>query len=274
MLFVMVLLNQVTLAIPSSALTSYAGSLVKVSHELCIEAKTPSCVTNPEINIPLQIVTGAFEKAAVTAPTPVATAYPEGWSTANVTTIPLVQAVGPVSYGGNEKNSTAVPSAPPMPTSTGYTFKKLLEELSSCVSVTSKLEELLIDPQWKSILSRITPKEFDAVLKKVMQDFDKIDVANLLCPQIQNFTCAYAASILGSVSNFLRIQLVQAMLPNIVDLDANKSVLLSRLSEWERVCTERDFKSALAGRGGGPASCVVNQGQKTSQEEVAEEDEA
>jgi hypothetical protein len=91
----------------------------------------------------------------------------------------------------------------------------------------------------------LAPYEFDAILKKVMMDFDKVDVANLLCPHIQNFTCVYAVAILRSVSHFLRIQFVQAMLPHIVDLDANKSVLLTELSEWERVCTERDFESAL-----------------------------
>jgi hypothetical protein len=240
---------------------SYAGSIATVSHRLCIKAKTPSCVTDPEVIVPLQIVSGAYENHVVSAPVtvPVAAVYPEGWNVNNVTTIPVVQAsyVVPVSYGGNamissqasvlNSTATAVPSAPLVPTSTEYTVARLLDDLSSCLTVKFKLEELLTDPQWESVISLLAPYEFDAILKKVMMDFDKVDVANLLCPHIQNFTCVYAVAILRSVSHFLRIQFVQAMLPHIVDLDANKSVLLTELSEWERVCTERDFESALMG---------------------------
>lgn len=252
--------NQVTLNIPSDAKMSYAGNLVTVNHRLCIKAKTPSCVTDPEIYVPLQIVSSALATHPVSAPAPipVATAYPEGWNSNNVTTVPIVQAsyVGPVSYGGNEKTgeqesalnstTTAVPSAPPMPSSNEYTLPSLLEELSSSLSAKMKLEELLANPQWKAVISSLKPYEFDSILQKVPLDFDKIDVANALCPHVYNFTCVYAVAILRSVSNFLRIQFIQAMLPHIHNLEKDKAVLLAELSEWEKVCTERDFENALA----------------------------
>jgi hypothetical protein len=254
--------NQVHLQIPIDAKMSYAGSLVTVNHRLCIKAKTPSCVTDPEIFVPLQIVSSASEShpaaAAAPASIPVVSAYPEGWNSSNVTTIPVVQAsyIGAVSYGGNEKTgeqddvlnstTTAVPSAPPMPVSNEYNLPKLLDELGSCLSVKIKLEKLLVDTQWKSVISAMKPYEFDSVLQKVSLDFDKIDVVNVLCPHIHNFTCVYAVAILRSVPNFLRIQFVQAMLPHIVDLSTNKAMLLAELSDWEKVCTERDVDKALA----------------------------
>lgn len=253
--------NQVHLQIPTDAKMSYAGSLVTVNHRLCIKAKTPSCVTDPEIFVPLQIVSSALESnsevaTAATASIPVASVYPVGWNSSNVTTIPVVQAsyIGPVSYGGNEKTgeddvlnstTTAVPTAPPLPVSTEYNLPNLLNELGSCLSVKIKLEELLVDHQWKQVISALKPYELDSVLNKVPLDFDKIDVVNVLCSHIHNFTCVYAVAILRSVATFLRIQFIQAMLPHIVDLSTNKSMLLGELSDWEKVCTERDFDNAL-----------------------------
>jgi hypothetical protein len=97
--------NQVTLTIPSNTITSYAGYLVTVSHSLYIKAKFSSCVADPEVIVPLQIVSGTYESPEMPAPTsvPVATAYPEGWKVDNVTTIPIVQAsfAAPVSHEGN-----------------------------------------------------------------------------------------------------------------------------------------------------------------------------
>jgi hypothetical protein len=258
--------NQVILVIPVDAKHSYMGSLVTVTHRLCIKAKTPSCVTDPEIFVPLQIVssTSASLEIAPTAPTPMPTvnAYPEGWNPNNITTIPIVQAsyVGPVSYGGNEVNSaqefapystTVTPTAPHL-SNVEYSFPKLLTELDSCLSVKFKLEELLSDPQWKSIISLLQPTEFMSILQKVMLDFDKVDVTQLLCPHVQ-LTCSYAVAILRSVSNWLRIQFIQTMLPHIADLKSNQDVLLRELSDWERVATERDLENALM-RGNGSRS--------------------
>eukprot|EP00804_Cyclotella_cryptica_P008039 CCRYP_004546-RA/>CCRYP_004546-RA protein AED:0.02 eAED:0.02 QI:75/1/1/1/1/1/2/200/557 len=256
--------NQVTLTIPEGAKHSYMGNLVTITHRLCIKAKTPSCVTDPEINVPLQIVSGMISPGstppiyASATPMPTANVYPDGWNPNNVTTIPVVQAsyVGPVSYGGNEVTShqeimnsaNVVPTAPPLPKPTEYNFPNLLKELDSCLSIKFKLEELLTDPHWKSVLSSIQPQEFITLLQKTMMDFDKLDIAQLLCPLIHNFTCSYSVAILRSVSNWMRIQFVQAMLPYIVDLKTNKNVLVMELSDWERISTENDFERALSSR--------------------------
>ena len=112
-----------------------------------------------------------------------------------------------------------------------------------------KLEKLLSDPQWKSVISLLQATEFMSILQKVMLDFDKVDVAQLLCPHVE-LTCSYAVAILGSVSNWLRIQFIQTMLPHIVDLEMNKDVLLRELSDWERITTERELENALMRRNG------------------------
>ena len=244
--------NQVTLRIPSDTMMSYAGSLITINHQLIVKAKTPSCANDPQIPVPLQIMSGTSVIPEMAPAIPIAN--PEGWDSNNITTVPVVQAsYAPVSYGGNEQTgdsvfnstATAIPSAPPMPSQTQYTLPHLLEELSSCLSIKFKLEEMLIDPQWKSTISSLKPYEFDSILQKVTLDFDKVDVANIICPHIHDFTCVYAVAILRSVSNFLRVQFVQAMLPHICDLQENKRVLLTELSDWEKVCTERDFDNAL-----------------------------
>lgn len=134
-----------------------------------------------------------------------------------------------------------------MPNSDEYNLPKLLEKLDTCLSAKPKLEELLSDPQWKSVIASLKPYEFNSILQKVTLDFDKVDVSNLIFHHLQNFTCVYAVAILRSVSNFLRIQFIQAMLPHVVDLKTNKSVLVNEFSEWEKVCTERDLENALVG---------------------------
>ena len=241
--------NQITMRIPSYTEMSYAGSLITINHQLIVKAKTTCCATDPQISVPLQIM--PILSPEMVSSTPIPIANPEGWDSNNITTVPVVQAsYAPVFYGGNEQtgdsvfNSTAIPSAPPMPSQTQYTLPHLLEELISCLSIKFKLEEMLTDPQWKSIISSLKPYEFDSILQKVALDFDKVDVANILCPHIHDFTCVYSVAILRSVPNFIRIQFVQAMLPHICDLHENKGLLLAELSDWERVCTERDFDNA------------------------------
>lgn len=253
--------NQVTLMIPADAKHSYMGTHVSVAHRLCIKAKTPSCITDPEICVLLQIVPANISSSPSPSPYALATPmntvndYPDGWDPNSVTTVPIVHAsyVGPVSYGGNEvtanheimTSTNAVPTAPPLPNPMDYAFPRLLKELDSCLSIKFKLEELLADPHWKSVISSIQPQEFISVLQKTRLDFDKLDVAQVLCPVIHNFTCSYSVAILRSVTNWLRIQFVQAMLPYIVDLKKNKEVLVAELSDWERISTEKDFETAL-----------------------------
>ena len=188
----------------------------------------------------------------MTSATAVPSAPLPGWDQSNVTTIPIVEAtvIGPTIYGGDivdgnggVVSSYVVPSAPASPTE--YTFQTLLGEIQSSLSVKMKLEDLLKVPQWKSIISALQPTEFVAILNTVMLDFDKVDVVNVLARNVNAFTCFYAVVVLRSVSNWLRIQIVQTMIPCIVDLRDSKSVLLNELSDWERISTEQDFEKAL-----------------------------
>lgn len=48
--------NQVSLPIPYSAVSSYQGSLIEVTHHVTIKARTPFGSTDPKIKVPLQIV--------------------------------------------------------------------------------------------------------------------------------------------------------------------------------------------------------------------------
>ena len=89
--------NQVNLQTPSDAKISYYGSMINVSHRLYIKAKTPSCVTDPEIIVPLQIVSKTSSTSmAASGTVPV---YPEGWDANSFTPVPVVQAsyAGPLS---------------------------------------------------------------------------------------------------------------------------------------------------------------------------------
>ena len=76
-------------------------------------------------------------------------------------------------------------------------------------------------------------------------EFDQTDLALLVAPAIENFTCVYVVAILRSVSEWLRIQFVQKLIPLCSDLKTNSSLILDEMSDWEKVSTERDFANAL-----------------------------
>lgn len=250
--------NQVVLQIPASAINTYHGSLIKVSHHLLIKAKTPSWSTNPTIKVPLQIVSpqsagGQFQEdpepmAHVSLPTAYATPInPEGWNADNVTTVaPSLPSA--ISYGGNVVDSTQEtdfedfdlpPIAMALPM---YDYPSLLKEIQSSLIIRTKLQNLLKNDQWKAVIVELTPNQFLEIISKVDTEFDKVDVIEMLAGVVKNFTCAYAARILRKVRiGWLRIQTVQKMIPHCTDLETNKSVLLNELSDWERISTEQDF---------------------------------
>ena len=99
---------------------------------------------------------------------------------------------------------------------------------------------------YKPLFSDLQPAYFVAVVKAAKMEFDQTDLALLVAPAIENFTCAYVVAILRSgVPGWLRIQFVQKLIPLCSDLKTNSSLILDEMSDWEKVSTERDFANAL-----------------------------
>jgi len=248
--------NKVTLHVPFTACPTYLGSLITVEHRLEILAKTPCGSTDPKIKVPLQIVTPDATHSDPSAPSmgtmPSAPPLPDGWNSGNYTTLESNSGGGgTTSYGGDvvSGEEEIVIDSFDLPSNLGgpsdYSFSSLLKEIQSSISVKSKLEEMINDSNWTNLLSSLQPQDVVAILKKVTMEFDQADVAVLVASVVTNFGCAYVVAILGSVSDWMRIQFVQKMIPLCADLRQNKSLILNELTDWERVSTEHDFEVAL-----------------------------
>jgi hypothetical protein len=219
--------NQVTLHIPSHAEHTYHGKLITVSHSLKIKVKTPSCSTDPETKVALQIVTPSSFLTEGDAPssTPTAPPLPSGWDASAVTTTwTTVSDGGNAVYGGGvtsgatEEEIAVSPFDTPDDDLEGpsslqpYSLQVLLNELENSLSVRSTIQDKLQDSSWKSLIRNLQPQDVVALVKAAKSEFDQTDVAETIAPAVENFTCQYVAALLRSISDWLRIQFVRKLL--------------------------------------------------------------
>lgn len=250
--------NQLRLQVPARSFNTYHGKLIQVNHYLTIQVKTPTGSTDPTIQIPLKIVTpnadqGPSEKDRERA-APVAQVNPDGWDVKEVTTVAhsTPSRNVSISFRGKVEDSEQEIAAddidlPPVDGAVTYDYPSLLKEVESSLNVRSKLQDLLKDEKWRSVIVVLIPNDFVEIVRKVELEFDKVEVIDVLAAEVKNFSCDYATIILRTVPSWLRIQVVQRMIPHIVDLKTNKGNLLKELSDWERLSTENDFENAMNG---------------------------
>jgi len=248
--------NQVSLLIPHVAVNSYSGSLITVSHKLDVFIKTPCCSSNPKSKINLLVVSpdSVAADGGNDVMEPSAPSLPSGWDPAAVNTSDVVSGSsgnavygGDVATGENEDDIAVSPFNLPedLGGPTVVSLPVLIKELNMALSVRSTIEEKLQDSNWKPLFSDLQPADFVAVVMAAKMEFDQTDLALLVAPAIANFTCEYVVAILRSVSEWLRIQFVQKLIPLCSDLNTNSSLILNEMSDWEKVSTERDFANAL-----------------------------
>ena len=207
--------NRVSLSIPSSAYNSYNGGLIKVRQRLEIKVYTSGDLnSNISMRVPLRIgqkkpKTDGGGAPSESSPPPV---------------LPI--AVTPVLQ------STVVPS-----------LESLIKEIQYSVSALSTVAEKVEDDKWKeTVFSVMTPQQYASLIKCVPIEFDQPDMAELVGNSVMQFTHEYIVSALNIVSDWIRIPLLTKTLPLCKDLNENGEKIMSRLSEWEVVCTQSLFK--------------------------------
>lgn len=209
---------------------TYEGSALQVRHFLQIEIVTPQDTTDPKFEVPIHIHSG--NRPTSFAPKlHVDNKFDEERveDSLNTSIVPMM------SYEYSYQSS---PRA--------YDFSNLLDQVKVALNAKSKLQDLLNDSQWHPTIKSLTSNEFNLILDEVALDFDKGDVVELLAANVENFTCKYASNILYKTTDWMRILVVQKMLPHCIDLKENQSDLLKNLSNWERLSTERDLENAIA----------------------------
>ena len=207
---------------------TYEGTYVKVHYLLQIEIVTPDFTTNPMFEVPIHIHSGNRPKPSA----------PELHVDNKVDEERVEESPSFFPKMNYEYSYQSSPRA--------YDFANLMDQIKAALNVKSKLQDLLNDSQWHPTVKALTSNEFNLILDEVALDFDKGDVLELLAAKVENFTCKYASNILYKTTDWMRILVVQKMLPHCIDLKENSSDLLKNLSDWERLSTERDFENAIA----------------------------
>ncbi len=254
--------NKVNLRIPSRAHHTYDGKYIKVRHALRVHIKTPCCSSNPQANFNLQIVTLQSNITNISSehsasPIPSAPPLPDGWEASTVVVaVPVVESAT-IVYGGGEvlKGEEDIVVSPSGTDGIGGVVPTIMSkpsldalrsELKKTLSVRTTLEEKLTHSDWKNVIAGLQPGDVVSVVKAARMEFDQIDVAVLLAPNVHNFTCTYVVALLRAVCNWLRIQMVQKLLSYCVDANKNSKLILQELTSWEKISTEKDFENISA----------------------------
>ena len=278
--------NRVLLNVPASALQTYHGALVQVNHRMKIKIKFDGmCIDHPTINVPIYLGTptsyGGQIASSPQPSIPVATAIatpsappmdvkpsapppseaeinlaapsapPAEWAAA-VTSAPVVVGQADVIIGGKAEDfeeggaantSAFVPVAEVVPS-----LANLINEIKFAVSQSDTVRKRLNDKKWSPVFNAMTPIDYSSVIKAVAIEFDQPDIAAFIAPSVRggNFTHEYIIAAIRTVSDWLRTPTIQKILPFCKDLHANVGKIKAELTDWEKVCTDRDFEQAMA----------------------------
>jgi len=244
--------NSISLHIPHDAKSSYNGLLINVSHVLKIKIKTSGFSTNPESEIPVQIVTPdsvsteqTEDDIALEPSAPVL----DGWNLDEVTIAAPASTPTNMVYGGGVAGEEEIVVEPLGIDEMGggeATLQSLLKKLGSSVSAKATIADRIADDNWDSVFASLQPRDFAAILGKVTIDFDQAEVADMVASKIPNFSSAHVVAAYRIVAEWVREQVVRKLLPHTKDLETNSNVILSELTDWERICLERDFETNMS----------------------------
>ncbi len=254
--------NSVQLDIPYAGMNNicdtYSGQLIQVSHTLSITMQTPGCCTsNPSVDIPMQIVSPEAvegnndeEGGGYDTPAPAL----DGWDAGNVTTIEPAYPVSNPILGGNatdaaddEEDIMVDPFNNEMGGGEPPSLTLLLQKLDQSISPKSTVKDLINDSEWGDVFASLAPNDYAAIIKRVKVEFDQADVANMIAEVIEGFVCAHVIAAYGAVKEWTREQLVRKLLNHCTDVKENANSIFEILTDWERVCLERDFEKVKEG---------------------------
>ena len=166
---------------------TYAGGVIQTKHELRLIVKTPNCVTDPTIIVPLRIGNKPPTKTGIISNTPI---Y---GSPAQTQTLPQM----PIIMGSNQDGDiTVLPSVPPAGWSnpivssslavadtdirvggfesslnqtytSSISFDGLLAEMDRSLSDLDIVTNHSNDPDWDPLLRSLTPLQLGQLISKV-----------------------------------------------------------------------------------------------------------
>lgn len=105
------------------------------------------------------------------------------------------------------------------------------------------IEQKLMDESWTTFFRDLQPNDY-AIILKAVDEFQKIDVAVLVAAAIPEFTTYYVVAGLRTVPEWVRIGLVQNLLPLCVDAKEKSDLIKNELTVWEQINLEIEFAKA------------------------------
>lgn len=224
--------GQITM--PENAIPSYKGNLVKISHQLVVFVDVGSCVSSPEINVP--ILCG--EKST----TKHADSENSQGHTAGVVVVPSSS----VNFGGLPTESDDPDIVFSMLQEPGKpSIETLLKEMEASMADLQLIETKLKDPDWIVVFRGLTTDAIPKIVKQIDMDFDQPTIMKQIAELMDSFSCEHAVAAVRATKQWNRGAMVEALLPHCRDLAANNTVIKNELTDWENIITQAAFDEAL-----------------------------
>lgn len=237
--------HNVIIRVPQNASPTYEGQVIRIQHILRVQLVSSYYLDFvapcPKVDIPVQILASDRD-----------TLMPEfdipAWAN-DVANLVVASAVyipsQAINYGGDtmveddESPGTTVPTdeneEPALAVLLGY-MKKTTNHQGLILQKTK-------DERWKHVFATLSADDYGRILGEVQLDFRKPDIAEILAQSIATFTCHHAVQGAKASPDWMRGAVIGTVLPYITDLDENKSVLVSQLSDWEKLLLEEALKN-------------------------------
>ena len=231
--------HSLSIEVPTNAIPTYEGKLIRVSHVLKIKVVSQVyfnwMMPVPNIEIPLQIL-DATDKHLGLPPV-----VPPDWveDGALIVAHAVLAGGNQVNYAGEAVEAGGPATGPP-------SLELLVRQLQQSSNAEALMSQKVQDPAWRSILGNLPPSGCGSVLAAVDLDFRKLVVAVVVAETCgPNYTCAHATESVRVCPAWMRVSMVRQMLPYCTDLAVNSSLILAELSDWEKTVTEYDFEQAM-----------------------------
>jgi hypothetical protein len=227
------------LCVPDVAFHSYEGPLLRVGYTIEVTVKTPRCISDPKLAIPLCIHPdieatstggGSFSSSA--------DVRQESEKTRKGS---LVAGMQDIRVGGRATTGaeSPVPASPVPVRGANLGIRSLIDELDSVsINQVRSIETFVNEASNLDTLRKITPQEFTEIVTHVRFSLDQPRAAALLGGAIpEGITCAFIVGILQALPDHSmgRVDVIKAVLQSsqVSDLSTRSGDIREQLTDFE-----------------------------------------
>lgn len=225
-------LHSAEITMPTDALASYKGSLIKVTHHLHIYVEAGQCVSSPEIEVPILCGEKPLSDTAMPERYP-----PDSNDASDAVVVPSSN----VNIGGLPTESDDPDLVFSSTGEKAPSVDTLLEEMTASLADLELVEKKIKDPSWNAVFQSLRPDDMSKIVKQIDMDFDQARICKHIADKMDNFTCEHALVAMKAAKSWNRAQMVETLLPLCSDASANAHVIKDELSDWEKITTESAF---------------------------------